>query len=349
MHRLMGYGAVLVVLIFIGLTGLNYHTAYSLTPYVANRYDQLSDSVPADTATNTIGFIITATSQPLGSIELQFCEENPIAGEPCTTPAGLDASGAVLSAQTGNTGFSIASNSTVNTIILTRSPSLPSSNPNTYQLDNIVNPGNQGSYYLRIYIYPTTDGSGPATQVGGVAIATNSSILVNTVVPPYLKFCAGLKITAFDCSTATSYLINFGYFSTSQPSIATSQFTVATNAETGYNIYVTGLSLTSGNNVIPNLSVPSPSLSGASQFGINLRANNNPAIGADVIGPGVGQVTANYDTPNRFTYQEGDTLAAAAIASDNQTYTVTYLTNISKAQPVGVYATTLTYICLANF
>ena len=95
--------------------------------------------------------------------------------------------------------------------------------------------------------------------------------------------------------------------------------------------------------------MPSPSLSGASQFGINLRANNNPAIGADVIGPGVGQVTANYDTPNRFTYQEGDTLAAAAIASDNQTYTVTYLTNISKAQPVGVYATTLTYICLANF
>jgi len=349
MRRSLRWLSALVVLILTGAFGLGHFIAYGQAPYVQDRYDQLSDSVAGDSATNLIGFTITDISQPLGSIEFQFCEETPLPDYPCSTPTGFDASGAVLSAQTGNTGFSIASNSTVNTIILTRSPSLPTSDPNTYQLDNITNPSVLGPYYLRIYIYPTTDGSGSPTEVGGIALSTTNSVEVSAIVPPYLKFCAGVQITDFDCSTAVNYLINFGDFSSSQPSIATSQLTVGTNAKSGFNIYVTGSSLTSGNNVIPNIPTPTPSLDGSSQFGINLRANDSPDIGADVVGPGVGQITSDYDTPNRFVYNNGDTLISATSPSDNQTFTVSYLANISNTQPSGVYATTLTYICLANF
>ena len=159
-----------------------------------------------------------------------------------------------------------------------------------------------------------------------------------------------MQITNYDCSTADSYLINFGNFSTGQASTATSQFLVATNAQSGYNVYITGPTLTSGNNTIANLSTPSPSLVGASQFGLNLRTNSSPAVGSDEVGPGVGgQVTSDYNTSNLFSYNDGDTLVSSPAASDNQTFTVSYLTNINAKQPAGVYATTLTYICLANF
>jgi len=351
MRCLLRKEGLLTLLILTGLIGLSNQIAYGDTSRVQNRFDLLSDSKIGNISINKIGFTITDTSQPLGSIGLQFCEESPLPGNPCTTPSGFNASGAVLQPQneTGNTGFSIASNSTINTIILTRSPSTPNGSPNTYELDNIVNPSSQGTYYLRIYTYPSTDGSGPYTQFGGVALATASGVQVNAIVPPYIKLCAGLQIERYDCSTATSYLINFGDFSSSQSSMATSQFTVATNSKSGYSVYITGPSLTAGNNVIPNLPSPAPSLIGASQFGINLRANNNPNIGADVIGPGSGLVSYNYNQPNRFTYNDGDKLVTALNNSDNQTFTVTYLTNVSNKQPAGVYATTLTYVCVANF
>ncbi|HUC87939.1 MAG TPA: hypothetical protein VMR95_02225 [Candidatus Binatia bacterium] len=349
MRRLLIW-ALLVVFMLGALQALSHHEAYGANPEFADRYDLLSSSLAGATATNLVGFTISDTSQPVGSVEMQFCEESPLPGDACTTPTGFNASAVTLDNQTGNTGFSLASNSTINTVILTRSPSTPNTNPNTYELGNIVNPSGAQAYYLRLYIYPTTDASGAYTQYGGVALVTTNAITVNSIVPPYLKFCAGLTITNNDCSTADSYNINFGDFSTAQPSTATSQFTTATNAGSGYNVYITGSSLTAGNNVIPNLGSPQPSLDGASQFGVNLIANSSPAIGSNVTGPGTGgQVTANYDIPNRFTYNNGDTIATSASVSDNQTFTVSYLANISNAQPAGVYATTLTYICLANF
>ena len=314
-----------------------------------HRYDQLSNSAPGASSINVIGFTITDTSQALGSIKLEFCEQSPLPYDTCTAPPGLDASNASLSSQSGNTGFSIASNSTGNAIILTRSPSTPTTTPNVYTFNGIVNPSQQGAYYLRLYIYPTTDSSGPDTQNGGVALDATNVLSISTEVPPYLKFCAGLKISNFDCSSATSYVNHFGNFSSHATSTASSQFTVATNAVSGYTITATGPTLTSGNNVIANMATPTTSIIGAPQFGINLRANNQPVVGGDPIGPGVGTISANYAIPNHFMYQDGDTLVTATQPSDNQTFTVSYLVNVPSDQPIGSYVTTLTYICLANF
>ncbi len=323
--------------------------AYAYTQ-VLDRYDQLSTNSAGATATNTIGFVMTDNSDPIGSIEFQFCQESPLPGDSCTTPTGFSASNVSLTSQTGNGGFSVAGNSTVNAVILTRSPAIANASPNTYVLSNIVNPSGQGTYYLRISTYPTTDASGAYNEFGGVALSTSSSVTVNSIVPPYLDFCVGVQILNHDCATASSYLINFGDFSSLAPSVGTSQFVVATNAGSGYTVYLSGSTLTSGTNVIANMATPQPSLDGASQFGMNLTANTSPAVGASVSGPGVGgQVTANYDIPNRFVFNNGDTIATSSDPSDYQTYTVSYLTNISPTQPAGVYATTLTYICLANF
>jgi hypothetical protein len=321
--------------------------------HLTNRFDELSTSVAGATATNLFGFGITDDVTPLGSIEFQFCANDPIPGDSCTAPTGMDASGAVLSAQTGSTGFSVyAPGTNANTVVLTRSPAAPTPPvgfPNTYQLDDIINPTTVDTLYVRVYVFQTDDASGPDTEDGGIAIAINNSLSVSAEVPPFLLFCTAVSITGHDCTTATSYYINFGNLSPAHTSTATSQFVTATNAQNGYNVSVAGTTMTSGNNTINAPTSPALSTSGTSQFGLNLRANSDPPVGADPSGNGNGAVSANYDNVNQFAFNNNDTLVSTVSPSDYQTFTTSYLVNVSSGQPVGVYSTTLSYICLANF
>jgi hypothetical protein len=122
----------------------------------------------------------------------------------------------------------------------------------------------------------------------------------------------------------------------------------ATNAEGGYNLRVIGGTMASGNNVLPAMN-GAPSQQGVSQFGINLRANTNPIIGQEVTGPGSAGIAAGYNQQNQFRYQSGDVLVSTADPDNFRKFTVSYIVNVASGQPGGVYATTLTYICLGNF
>jgi hypothetical protein len=124
---------------------------------------------------------------------------------------------------------------------------------------------------------------------------------------------------------------------------------IATNGQNGYNISVNGSTLTSGNNTIPPLISGATSQIGVSQFGINLRVNSNPNVGVDPSGPGIGSPTASYDQPNNFRYNNGDIVATAGGVTDYRKFTVSYIVNISKQQPAGIYASTFTYVALSNF
>lgn len=313
-----------------------------------NRYDRLSNSSAGATAIHRIGFDITESTIPLGSIEIEFCSNDPIPGTACTAPSGFNASGAALT-QSGNTGFSIDSTSTANRILLTRFPILPSATASVYQLGNVTNPSTAGSYYIRLRTFSSTDGTGGAVEEGGIAFAINTGFTINTEVPPYLKFCASVIIVGYDCSTANTFSINLGELSSGSTSQSSSEMVAATNGEFGYSITMSGVTMTSGNNVIPNLASPTPSSAGVSQFGVNLRANSSPAVGAEPNGPGTGSVSAPYAVPNSYTFNNADIVASSAGSSDDRKYTVSYITNINSNQAPGVYATTLTFICLANF
>src|SRR5690606_25747303 len=107
--------------------------------------------------------------------------------------------------------------------------------------------------------------------------------------------------------------------------------------------------MTSGNNIISALAVPTVSVPGTSQFGLNLRTNTNPSVGQEVVGNGSSVPVPGYGTPNQFKFAHGDVVVSSPVADSNRKYTVSYITNISAAQAPGVYATTLSYICLANF
>jgi hypothetical protein len=107
--------------------------------------------------------------------------------------------------------------------------------------------------------------------------------------------------------------------------------------------------MTSGTSSIPGLSSGDVSRPGTSQFGINLTTNATPPVGASVSGPGSGGVSPSYGIADRFRFNAGEQLASGPSVSDYRKYTVSYIANIAKAQPPGIYVSTLTYICMANF
>jgi hypothetical protein len=219
-------------------------------------------------------------------------------------------------------------------ILITRIPAPTSSEQVQYVFNNIINPSTTLNFFIRISTFQTNNGSGAYTDFGAVATATTTGVSVRTQVPPILDFCTGLIITG-DCSTASGYFIQFGNFSSLNTANATSMMEVGTNASSGIVITVNGTTMTA--NTI-----------GTSQFGLNLRANTNPVVGNDPIGGSV-VLAADYDVPNQYQFNNGDIIAYSSGPTDLAKLTASYIVNISKSQTVGIYDTTLTYICTASF
>ncbi len=316
---------------------------------VENRFVQLETARPSDSGIHRIGFTITDFSTDIGSIWFEYCQNDPIIGAACVPPTGFDASAVTLLSQSGETGFSIHANSDANNIILTRTATTPTQSDLVYELDDIINPSYTGTFYTRIRTHQSEDATGSYIQAGGVALSTAPEIDLETEVPPYLTFCSGVTITGLDCSTANNFFIDLGEFSEFSTTTASSQMLAATNAANGYTIRANGTTLTSGNNVIAALPVQNSSQIGVSQFGMNLRNNTSPDVGANPVGPGTASPRSNYNTVDQFRFVNNDAVAASPVATDTRKFTASYITNISSDQAPGVYATTISYIALANF
>ena len=123
----------------------------------------------------------------------------------------------------------------------------------------------------------------------------------------------------------------------------------ATNADNGYTISVLGNSLTSGNNVLPPLSTLSVSLPGTNQFGMNLRSNIAPNVGAEPSGPGSASPVGNYAVPDNYIFKNGDAIASVGGPDNYRIFTASYIVNINASQPSGYYATTITYLAVGNY
>ena len=313
-----------------------------------NRSWQLLNSAPGVTTDYTTTFTISNTSV-VGSMSILLCSNNPIQGDPCTIPPGLDVTNAQLSSQSGITDFNLFVAAT-NNIILSRTASLVTA-PLTVSLTfhNILNPNVAGPYFVRLAAYSSTNATGSTVDYGGLAYSITSNLQISSYVPPFLTFCSGLVISAFDCSAASGDYINFGDLSASHSSQGSSQLLVATNAPNGYVMQVYGTTMTSGNNVINAITNDATSQPGTSQFGINLRSNSVPSVGANPAGPGTGQPIGNYNIPNHYQFVTDDTIADSLTSDNYRKYTVSYLVNTSSSQPPGIYVSTLTYVCAGSF
>lgn len=335
--------AVFVISQFIGVLPKK-----ALADQLPNRSLQVINPLPSVATAYNFNFDL-ASAGTLGSIRFQFCSNSPLPGDVCAPPTGFSATGAILASQSGVTDFGLVSGSPANEIVIGRTPGLVQQQSLNYIFDNIVNTDATGTSFVRILTYASGDGSGSPTDDGGIAYPITSALDIATEVPQFLEFCTGITIVGYNCTATTGDQLNMGDFSPSVSSSASSEFLAATNANYGYNITLSGNSLTSGNNVISPLTSPAVSARGTNQFGLNLRLNSNPAVGNDPQGPGTTVPNPDYDQPNRFKFKTGDSLASSASSDDYRKFTVSYLVNISPGQPAGDYVTTVNFICLANF
>jgi hypothetical protein len=309
----------------------------------------LSNNLPSGVTSDFFRFTLPSTAN-IGSITFEYCADSPLIYDPCDAPAGLDVNSAVLTSQTGNTGFSIdAADTTANVIVLSRANSPGAAVPSSYLFNNITNPSTSGqTVFVRMWTHASSDGSGPKLDGGASGFVVQSPFTIGAYIPPFLKFCVGVTVTP-DCSSETGDSIDLGTMTSNRASSGQSQFATATNDPSGYVIYALGPTMTSGNNIIPALSSPTASLPGNAQFGFNLRANLSPTVGQDPVGLGTGLPTANYNIPNRYSYNEGDSITTSSLPSNYNRMTVSYVVNVPSVQPPGIYATTITYLATVQF
>jgi hypothetical protein len=328
-----------------------------------NRSLFISDPTPGATTKYVISFTYNNLAVPtttVGSIDLLFCydpipsepitPDNPVDHHPCVAPVGLDVSGAVLSSQTGETGYAIAS-ATTNHIILTRTPGAVSETPSTYTFSNIVNPTDTSqSFAARMGSYASTDATGQIINLGSVVSQATNGVVLETQVPPILVFCVGGQVDQLCVHTSGGNYTDMGELTPDHTLTALSQMAAGTNASSGYVITVNGPTIEAGTHVINNLTTPTVSAQGNSQFGINLVANSDPGLGADPDGAFTNAVVApGYNVPNEFMYHDGDVVASAPNVSLVRRFTVSYIVNSPPDLRAGVYTTTLTYICSGRF
>ena len=282
---------------------------------LTDRSIEVSTAQPSSVATHTFQFTY-ATSSSIGSLAFEYCD-SPVFAYPCSAPAGLDVTGASISSQTGNTGFSVDGvNTTANRLVLTRSSAVAATVPSQYVISNITNPSTGGQViYVRLTTYASSDGSGSFTDNGAVAFSTQAAFIVGSDVPPFLQICVAVTVST-DCSTSSGDRINLGTLSKSLVKAGTSQFSTGTNSITGYTVSILGTTMTSGNNTITALSSQTPSFPGNNQFGINLRNNSNPNVGSEPSGPGSGAPTANYNSVNQFKFSSGENIASSTLPSN---------------------------------
>ncbi len=323
----------------------------------------IEDVTPGAAVTYIFSFTynnLNVASTTVGSIDIEFCYDpipgetvtlqNPVDHHPCVVPTGLDVSQAVLSDQTGETGFSILSQ-TPNHIILTRTPGAVSETPSTYTFTGIVNPTDDSrSFAARLSDYSSTDATGQVLNLGSVVSRVGQGVLLETQVPPMMIFCLGHTVELNCTGTDGGNYSDMGTLDPNAPLTATSQMAAGTNATGGYVITANGPTMEAGTNIVNPLAAPTISAPGNNQFGMNLVANSSPGVGNDPDGPFANAAPApDYAIPDQFTYRDGDAVASAPNVSLMRRFTVSYLLNSAPNIRPGVYTTTITFICTGRF
>ncbi len=271
----------------------------------------------------------------------------------CTTPSGFTALNANLTSQPAGLGTATSwtDDSTAAALRITHASNVTSSSGAvTIIWDTVTNPtADNATFYLRTTTYSDAAYT-TALDSGVVAVSTAEQIVVSASVDETLTFCTGTSgITTSSCSGATGSTVALGTLTSSTTGSGISQMGIATNAQSGYAITVSGTTLTSGSNTITALASQTASTQATEQFGINLRDNATPNVGLDPDGSGSGAPTATYNTVDQYRFVSGDSVASKASSDAFRRYHVSYIANIDGATEPGSYSTTLTYIGTATF
>ncbi|MCE7936817.1 hypothetical protein DYH10_03455 [Candidatus Saccharibacteria bacterium CPR2] len=316
------------------------------------RADVIADRVMSLTSTAagvsgvvyTFSFDVPSTTI-IKSFKAEICTT---ASGTCTPPSDFSALSADLNSQPS--GFGDASGWTDESLTgaMRMKNSTNSSSPGATQsvaFNTVTNPSDMAtSFFARIYTY--SDDSYTTLIDGGTIVSPTGEDSVLTVnVDEVMSFCI---YTGANCA-AGGYSVSLGAISISTTGFGTSKMDVATNAGSGFNITVSGNTLSSASDSIIALASQTASSVGSSQFGINLVDNVNPDVGSFRTGDTNANPTNSYDDIDLYKFVSGETIASSTQPTNTSTFTVAYIANIASDTEAGSYSTTLTYNCSATF
>lgn len=351
--------------------------AYGL---LSSRSIRMSSSV--SNATNTIyrvGFTTVTAGQTVGSVVIKFCANNPIIGDTCTAPTGLDVNKATLSLNglTGNiTGLTVnTANVQPNILLLTRTAGAVANGAVSFELGNgstngITNPtiaGNSTSFYARIFLFPssTPDLTTPSYEstattgndAGGTALAIVNALNVTAKVQETLKFCV---FTLANCAAGGSAVAlgdsNGVLSDTTVTYTSNAKFEVASNALAGVIVRLKGDTLRSGAfSISPsgNTCAADPVTTTTELFGVRVvtygtgQNFGGAALGdADDFGCLAGNHKFDPATTNT-TY--GQNFVKTIGATDLSETTFELAAKAAGTTEAGIYTTTLQLIATATY
>src|SRR5690606_27262357 len=118
------------------------------------------------------------TNASVGSIRLQLCADAYVE-DPCSLTPDGDMSGAVLASQSGSLGgFSIASQAAGEILLSRGAAGNTGTGQYTFVFNDVTNPATvTHRFFVRIYTYSSTDGSGTAHHMSAVANAVTTPIV----------------------------------------------------------------------------------------------------------------------------------------------------------------------------
>lgn len=157
---------------------------------------------------------------------------------------------------------------------------------------------------------------------------------------------------------AVSGAVDFGVLSPSSTASGAATVQVRTYLASGYVMRIAGDAPTydtaEASNSLDVSGTPGVSTPGTEQFGINLRANSTPSVGADPVQVpdntfSFGLVNTNYNTPNQYMYSDGAVIAYSDSSSGQTNYTLSMIANMSNLTPAGVYTTRFSIVVVSTF
>jgi hypothetical protein len=205
----------------------------------------------------------------------------------------------------------------------------------TYTGASSTNPSAPGSY--------TASTSGSFGDVGDLTnvILTSNQVNISGTVPQSITFTISTTTIYFGTLAAGAARFASSTGAGDSSELEAHNIVIGTNAANGYTMTASGTTLTYGNFTInPIGSANTASTPGTEQFGLRATATG-----------GTGAVSAPY-AASGFAYATTampSTVATAAGASANTTYSMRYVANITANTEAGVYAAQVQYIATANF
>ncbi len=152
-----------------------------------------------------------------GGVAIDFCSNNPLIGDSCTAPAGLDTSSVTIGTVKYN-GSSAASNGSVvsgaaNNIVWTANDDYTGGQTLELPLGGIVNPSAIGAFYARVTTYAddTALGSystgatptvGSYSDSGAIAMSATNGVGVTAYVLESMTFCVSKANPGPNCGAS---------------------------------------------------------------------------------------------------------------------------------------------------